>query len=45
MNELLSQPKVRKFVLKMTARELEFYKQLLVTQGTYVRYVAERDKK
>jgi hypothetical protein len=45
MNELLSQPDVSKHVLKMTPAELTMFKQLLVTQGTYARYVEECKKK
>lgn len=44
MNELLSQPSIRKHVLKMKAGELKFYKQLLVSTGVYARYCAERVK-
>lgn len=45
MNELLAQPEVQKSVLRMTARELEFFKRMLVAQGTYARYVQERESK
>jgi hypothetical protein len=45
MNELLSQPAVRKNVLKMTAKELEFFKQVLISQGVYAQYCKERNSK
>lgn len=45
MNELLSQPRVRKNVLRMTANELAFFKQALVSQGVYAQYVKERKQK
>lgn len=45
MNELLSQPEIRKQVLRMKAETLAFYKELLVSEGIYTKYVAERKKK
>jgi hypothetical protein len=44
MAELLHQPEVKKSVLRMTAKELEFFKTLLVKQGIYARFVRERAK-
>jgi hypothetical protein len=45
MNELLSNPKVRKNVLKMTANELQFFKEALVKTGVYAKYCKERKPK
>lgn len=45
MNELLSQPKVRSKVIKMTRAELQFFKEALVSQGIYARYCKERKAK
>jgi hypothetical protein len=42
MNELLSLPDVKKNVEKMTDLELDFFKRMLVSQGIYQRYCAER---
>lgn len=42
MQELLDKVGVR--VQLMTPKELEFYKELLVSQGIYARYVLERNK-
>ena len=42
MNKLLSEDGVRQNVLKMTAQELDLFKTLLVTQGTYKRYCKEK---
>jgi hypothetical protein len=44
MKRLLSEPEVAEEVEKMTAMELEFFKQMLVKQGTYRRYVTEQQK-
>jgi hypothetical protein len=44
MKRLLSEPEVAAEVEKMTAMELEFFKQMLVKQGTYRRYVIEQQK-
>lgn len=45
MNELLSQPKVRKNVLRMTANELRFFKETLIKTGVYAQYRKERKNK
>jgi hypothetical protein len=45
MNKLLSEPKVRKNVMKMTANELQFFKEALVSSGVYAQYVKEQEKK
>ena len=42
MNELLSKPEVRKNVMKMTPDELKYFKELLVSTGTYEKYLKER---
>jgi hypothetical protein len=44
MAELLDHPAVREAVAKMTPDELKFYKELLVSQGIYAKYVKERKK-
>jgi len=45
MAELLAQKGVREHVQNMTADELAFYKDLLVSQGIYARYLKERKSK
>ena len=45
MNKLLSEPKVRKNVLRMTANELQFFKEALVKTGAYAQYEKEQKKK
>jgi hypothetical protein len=42
MNELLSQPSVRKKVIKMTRAELEYFKEALLTTGVFAQYCKER---
>lgn len=42
MQELIDQPGVRENVEKMTAKELEWFKEVLVRQGVYAQYVKER---
>lgn len=44
MAELLLQPGVREAVATMTPDELVFYKDLLISQGIYARYVKERNR-
>lgn len=43
MAELLAQDGVREHVEAMTPEELEWYKDLLVSQGIYATYVKERE--
>lgn len=43
MGKLLEEPEVKKFVAKMTPQELDWYKELLVSQGIYGRYCQERE--
>lgn len=45
MAELLAQPDVAEQVMTMTPEELAWYRELLVSQGLYARYVKERKKK
>lgn len=45
MAQLLSEPGVIEHVAQMTPKEQDFFKELLVSQGTYKRYVAEQQKK
>ena len=42
MAELLEQPGVKENVAKMSPEMLEWFKELLVKQGVYIRYVSER---
>jgi hypothetical protein len=42
MNELLKQPGVKKNVKKMKPETLEWFKELLVSQGIYSKYIRER---
>jgi hypothetical protein len=42
MAELLKQKGVREHVKNMTPDELAFYRELLVSQGIYARYLKER---
>lgn len=42
MNELLKQPEIAESVKNMKPETLEWYKELLVSQGIYARYVKER---
>ena len=42
MKELLEQPEVKESVKDMNPETLEWYKELLVSQGIYDRYVKER---
>jgi hypothetical protein len=42
MDELLKQPEVVKSVKDMKPETLEWFKELLVSQGIYARYVKER---
>ena len=44
MNELLNQPGVKENVEKMKPEVLEWYKELLVGEGIYAKYVKERNK-
>ena len=45
MAELLAQPGVREQVEQMTPDELDWYKELLVSEGIYKQYVKERKKR
>lgn len=45
MAELLEQPEVKKEIEVMTPEVLAWYKELLVSEGIYQRYVEERGKK
>lgn len=45
LRELLAQPEVAPHVVQMTPEEREWYKQLLVSEGIYDRYVKERKRK
>lgn len=42
MDELLAQTGVAEQVATMTSEELAWYRELLVTEGIYARYVKER---
>ena len=42
MHEFLEQSGVKEEVAKMTPETLAWYKDLLVEQGVYIRFVAER---
>lgn len=44
MDELLNKPTVKEKVAQMSPDEIEMFKSLLVSQGTYARYVLERNK-
>lgn len=44
MDELLSAPGVKVQADQLTPDELEMFKSLLVSQGTYARYVLEKQK-
>lgn len=44
MAELLEQPEIAKNVYRMSPSVLDWYKQLLVSEGIYQRYVNERGK-
>lgn len=45
MNALLSEKGVVEKVARMTEKELDFFKRLLMKQGTYQRYAIEYQKK
>ncbi len=45
MAELLAQPDVKKHVKGLSPEMLDWYKDLLVSQGIYARYVKERKAK
>lgn len=45
MTELLSQPEIFENVSKMTEKELEFFREMLIKQGIYARYCQERNEK
>lgn len=45
MAQLLSEPGVIEHVTQMTPDEQDYFKTLLVNQGTYQRYVLEQQKK
>lgn len=45
MAELLDQPDVKEQVDQMQPEMLEWFKELLVSQGIYSRYVKERRKR
>lgn len=45
MDELLAQPGVAEFVATMTDEERAWYRDLLVREGIYARYVQEREQK
>jgi Zn-dependent oligopeptidase len=42
MAELLEQPGIKEQVDQMTPEMLEWFKELLVSQGVYARFVSER---
>lgn len=42
MQELLDSPSVKKNVAKMTPEVLAYFKELLVKQGVYARFVQEK---
>lgn len=42
MDELLDTPAIREETSRMRPETLEWYKELLVSQGIYARYVRER---
>ena len=42
MQEFLEQPGVKEEVAKMTPETLAWYKDLLVEQGVYAKYIIER---
>jgi hypothetical protein len=44
MDELLSQPEIKNNVKKMTHEMLEWFKELLISQGIYDKYVKERSE-
>lgn len=44
MAELLAQPSVKENADKMTPEMLEWFRELLVSQGIYAKYVKERRK-
>jgi hypothetical protein len=44
MEELLQQPGIKETVAEMNPETLAFYKELLVSQRIYARYVKERKK-
>lgn len=45
MDELLAQPGIAEYVELMTDEERAWYRDLLVREGLYTRYVQERAKK
>lgn len=45
MAELLDQPDVKREIAGMTPEMLEWYKDLLVSEGIYTQYLKERGKK
>lgn len=45
MQEFLSEPGVLEKFAQMTPKEQDYFKQLLVKQGIYQRYVIERQRK
>lgn len=45
MEEILNKPEVKKETEGMTPSVLAWYKELLVSEGIYDRYVRERSKK
>lgn len=45
MDELLAQPGIAEFVVNMTDEERAWYRDLLVREGLYARYVEERERK
>ena len=45
MAELLEQPEIKRETAKMTPEMLAWYKDLLVSEGIYTRYVKEREGK
>lgn len=44
MNELLNEPTVKEKVDQMTPDEVKMFKDFLVTQGTYARYVLHKQR-
>lgn len=45
MNDLLAEPEIAENIAQMEPQELELFRQLLVVQGTYKRYVWYLQKK
>jgi hypothetical protein len=45
MQELLDQPGIREKVAEMSPEMVEWFKELLVSQGIYIRFVSEKQDK